>query len=174
MGIFAIRFIPWALIFSTPSLAAYLSTLSLSDWWQLRIKNYLNVLCIPFAFYFFYSAIAATKLHGRYEELEAINFLPKDCHLFASPLVSGAVTLYRPDVKIFIDGRNDYWGINRYLLYNQLTDNPTQKLLSENNPNCAITEKASGLSLFLRTSGHWKLSKFNSAHLEIWEKNPVH
>lgn len=73
--------------------------------------DYLRVIAIGVTLVLaFPSAVAASNL-GRPRFAEAVRYLPKDCKLFASE--SSAAILLRPDIKIWIDGRADYWGRER-------------------------------------------------------------
>lgn len=51
--------------------------------------------------------------HARTEESRAITVLPQGCRFFGTAGVSNVVILERPDVRVWIDGRADYYGRGR-------------------------------------------------------------
>ena len=52
-------------------------------------------------------------LHAQPPEHEIAARIPQGCHLFSDDGTSGAIVLLRPDVKVWIDGRADYYGRER-------------------------------------------------------------
>ena len=47
---------------------------------------------------------------------ELADHLPAGCRLFSDPATASSVTLLRPDVRVWTDGRADYWGRRRNAL----------------------------------------------------------
>lgn len=45
----------------------------------------------------------------------AVAALPANCNMFADDWITKTVELWRPDVKVWVDGRQDYWGRARLL-----------------------------------------------------------
>lgn len=166
MGLYAIRFIPWALVYSFPLIAIIPNQFKVPTWWQNRHSLITNLVSITFVLIFIPFSYEGIKYHGKANNLEMINKLPTKCQLFASPLISGEVILYRPDIKIYIDGRNDYWGIDRYKFANALIENPTLKNIDAIGTTCILTEAYSPLSKLLNSTQSWK--RTNKSNLEIW------
>lgn len=46
----------------------------------------------------------------------AVRAIPTGCRVFSDPKSAGAIILLRPDAKVWVDGRTDYWGRERLLL----------------------------------------------------------
>ena len=44
-----------------------------------------------------------------------LDALPKGCRLLSDPSSAGPVLLLRPDVRVWFDGRFDYWGRDRLI-----------------------------------------------------------
>ncbi len=56
--------------------------------------------------------LAGARL-GRPPEAGAVDLLPRGCRLFSDPASAGPVLLLRPDVRVWVDTRADYWGRDR-------------------------------------------------------------
>ena len=57
------------------------------------------------------AALAAGWVLGRPSAvMPAAAELPSGCRLFSDPASAGGILLLRPDVRVWIDGRADYWG----------------------------------------------------------------
>lgn len=56
--------------------------------------------------------IAGAQL-GRPPAFEAAALLPRDCRLFSEQADAAGVLLLRPDIRVWFDGRSDYWGRER-------------------------------------------------------------
>ena len=95
--------------------------------------------------------------------------LPRGCHLFADYSATNVTLLVRPDVKVWFDGRLDYWGHTRIVEYS--------RYLGGTNPNGAVPEgttcviatgpSEAGLRSVLLASGHWRLVT-TSGDMSLW------
>ena len=170
LGIFAIRFAPWALVLATPVLAAKMSTLKFPQAWQKRQRAYLSIAVLAFCASFAPSFYSALKLHGLPENLSGINALPTHCHLFASPVHSGAIPLYRPDILISIDGRNDYWGLARYSFALETLKNPSLDSLEQSKATCFIALSDSPLAFFFAAHTEDFTNLHRGLATEVWTK----
>jgi hypothetical protein len=59
--------------------------------------------------------LLAAPLSRPLPEMAVLDALPKGCHLVSDPSSAGPVLLLRPDVRVWFDGRFDYWGRDRLL-----------------------------------------------------------
>lgn len=50
---------------------------------------------------------------GRPAEADVVDALPRGCRLVSDPASAGPVLLLRPDVRVWVDTRADYWGAER-------------------------------------------------------------
>lgn len=57
--------------------------------------------------------LAGSRLGRPVAEIPALSSLPRGCLLVSDANAAGAVLLLRPDVKVWIDTRADYWGRDR-------------------------------------------------------------
>lgn len=162
MGIMAIRFLPWAFLFALPAWSFWIRS------FRIKKDKYLSLPGVALAVALTTICFEASELHGMPAYLDAIKVLPPNCHLIATPLPSGAVILFRPDVKIFVDGRNDYWGKERYQIVSDFSKKPDADLLAIIKPTCALTEKNSPMSTFFRYSRSWDQVKSPSNSMEVW------
>lgn len=58
---------------------------------------------------------ALVSLHAKPDEISAITRLPAGCRLLSSGALASAVILARPDVRVWIDGRADFYGRNHLI-----------------------------------------------------------
>lgn len=72
------------------------------DYWRPLVAAAVVVL-LPWA-------VVVGSNHAVPKELSAVQQLPADCVLFAPGGLSATVVLTRPDVKVWIDGRADFYG----------------------------------------------------------------
>ncbi|HSN12590.1 MAG TPA: hypothetical protein VLS51_10830 [Propionibacteriaceae bacterium] len=79
-------------------------------------RTVLTIVCgllLPFAVWM------GPVAHAVPPELQAIRALPSGCRLFSTAAIAAPAILTRPDVKVWYDGRADYYGLAR------LTDSET-------------------------------------------------
>lgn len=120
VGTQAIRFIPIAAIAVAPVLAASLSWRWVGEAWpgirqQLGERGSEPYWRNVFALVLVPLVVAATLNLGRISTSPDVMFaaLPRKCNLFSDDTTAKSVVLYRPDVRIWIDGRHHYWGRDR-------------------------------------------------------------
>jgi hypothetical protein len=84
--------------------------------------------------------------------------LPSGCRLVNDYAAGGSVILHRPDVPVFIDGRNDMYG--RRLTeqaFVLLQDRPgTTAWLDEHGVTCVLAQKSDSITKRLQTSAGWR------------------
>jgi hypothetical protein len=166
MGIWAIRFAPWALLFSIPCWTAILGSIEINEKTEKPFLVFIFICNIILAVIYCPRTLESIKLHGLPVYTSELILLPRNCNLLASQLDSNSVLLFRPDVKIMIDGRNDYWGKDAYIKINR-------NLLALPEPfypntNCALIENNSPLSKIFSQSPQWKKLSSENAFREIW------
>ncbi|MGC3995215.1 MAG: hypothetical protein QM779_14060 [Propionicimonas sp.] len=108
--------------------------------------------------------------HGVPSESAIVARLPEGCRLFSAPDIGGAVVLLRPDVKVWMDGRADFFG--RDLLeqsiayYSGVTDDVVPA-----GATCVLVNTAnevtSGLRERLAGSPQWRLDTEDRTY-ELW------
>lgn len=162
MGIFAIRYMPWALLFSLPAWSFWIRS------FQVKKDKFLSIAGIGLAIALIFISYEAITLHGRPSFLEDIKALPANCRLIATPQTSGAVVLFRPDVKIFVDSRNEYWGKGRYKLVNEFMKHPNDDLLTAIEPTCVMVERNSPVANYFRYHPGWEIKNSGTPSMEIW------
>ena len=59
------------------------------------------------------TALLAAPLARPLPEMAVVESLPPGCRLLSDPSSAGPVLLLRPDVRVWVDGRFDYWGRER-------------------------------------------------------------
>ncbi|MFT4110549.1 hypothetical protein [Propionicimonas sp.] len=108
--------------------------------------------------------------HGVPSEGAIVARLPSPCRLFSAPDIGGAVVLLRPDVKVWMDGRADFFGrdlLERSIAYYSgstgeiVPAGTTCVLLDTTN---AVT---SGLRERLATSAQWRVAEQDRT-FELW------
>ena len=87
-----------------------LAEYSSDGFWRV-ILTACAVVLVPLAL------IAGGQL-GRPPAFEATSLLPQGCRLFSEGQDAAGVLLLRPDVRVWFDGRADYWGRDRIETYN--------------------------------------------------------
>lgn len=122
-GAFVMRFLMLGIIAATPPLAVHLTrTLQapsesrlgkllgerLSDDYWRRLLALLALALAPVV-------VAQAALAPRIAD-PAIAALPSGCRLFSDDATAKPVEFWRADVRVWLDGRHDYWGRERLLL----------------------------------------------------------
>lgn len=89
-----------------------------------------------------------------------VKLLPSGCKMLNLPESGGPILLYRPDVKASMDGRNDFYGIEKYIEQNHVLftsqDGWAVEWVDEHKINCVIAnERRTTLQDRLRETGEW-------------------
>lgn len=156
-GATAIRFLLLGLIAATPLIAQRLTIGSIADSTQ-KLRDRLgerahepywrNVVALLAAAALPLCAIQAAATPRGPDA--AISALPQGCNLFADDWVTKPVELWRPDVRVWIDGRQDYWGRQRLLLSNRYLAAEVQGRLVPNGTTCVLLETGANKRLAQR------------------------
>jgi hypothetical protein len=163
-GIIHLRFIMWVPLLSAPIVAVWVARIldgklirdkTRPAVWALLLS--VAVGCVPW--------LVAPKSF-------AFSALPKNCKLISTPEVAGIVILLRPDVKTWIDTRNDYWGKAIYrqaFLLMQGQDDG--RLLDQ--ADCALVVRRSsvdGLQRLLDSDKRWVKTDTDPEYLFYWRR----
>ena len=125
-GAVAIRFLLLGIVAATPLLAHWLTLLTRSAramrlrralgergssrYWT-TIAAMLGIVALALSFV----VVAGTPVR----ESAAIAALPRNCNLFSDDFDAKRVEYWRPDIRVWVDGRQDYWGRERLLEANR-------------------------------------------------------
>lgn len=103
-------------------------------------------------------------------EQALIERLPRDCQLFAPGALSASVILTRPDVRVWIDGRADFYGRGQLTLayaYFGLREHP----LVPPGASCTLLDAEASdsrdFAAALRTAPGWRLADVDGRY-ELW------
>ncbi len=84
-----------------------------------RTRSWRIVLAIVCGLLLPFAVLMGPVAHAVPAELQAIEALPGGCRLFTTASVAAPTILTRPDVKVWYDGRADYYGLERLKASNE-------------------------------------------------------
>lgn len=87
--------------------------------------------------------------------------LPADCKLFNSDVSGGPIMLFRPDIKVSTDSRNDLYGREKFVYYASLGSNDSQEALrwlEEQKITCVVTDPERSLDQVLENTSKWSMT----------------
>ena len=175
-GAVAIRFMLLAIFAAMPCLANRLSR-GLDSNWTLRFRlaigerahepYWRNIAALL--------AVVALPLFGAQALLTprgpdaAITALPANCNMFADDWITKPVELWRPDVKVWLDGRQDYWGRARLLEGDRYMATTVPGRLVPPGTSCVLLDShaKSPLSRALAQSPNWE-QRARTPRLTAW------
>lgn len=151
-GTIAIRFLLLGIIAATPLLASWLTAAARrptrlrralgergqEPYWR-TIAALLAVAVLPFA------TIDAAQTP--WSPSRAITALPRGCNLFSDDYDAKGVEFWRPDVRVWVDGRQDYWGRERIVLTNRYVAGKVPGQLLPTGTTCVLLPSAEKSSL---------------------------
>ena len=126
------------------------------------------VLLLPLAL------LASTRLSRPTSVVRLAEGLPRGCQLFSDPATASAVALVRPDVKVWIDGRADYWGRERNTLALQSLRDPGTAAPILARADCALlpTDKWAATVRAIDANSEWR--RVDTAdELSLWVRQPA-
>ena len=130
-GISAIRFVGLALLFMVPLAGAWAAAVAdrISErateepprgvMRSARVRFWSNgsrwsaVLLAVLVLLFPVALLASTRMARPGSVARLAGHLPTGCRLYSDPATASGVLLIRPDVRVWVDGRADYWGHDR-------------------------------------------------------------
>lgn len=177
-GATAVRFLLLGILAATPLLAVWWSSaprwLDRGSWraslgerahepyWR-TIVSALVFLLLPF------SLLSPIGLAPAPDP--AISALPHACTLFSSDYDAKAVEFWRADVRVWVDGRQDYWGRERLITTQDLLRSKRPGTLVPEGATCVLLEagRFPGLIAALDDSAQWRRVMASDA-LIAWQR----
>lgn len=102
---------------------------------------------------------------------KALQALPSSCRLFAKDDLSSPVLLVRPDVKVWIDGRLDYWGRERMVQTDRYLQSRQQRIAPPGT-TCMLVRSDVRPPVYPRLESSWKRLAVGTT-VEVWvPQNP--
>jgi len=125
-GLTAIRFLGIGLLTMAPLVAAMVTTAvdgirrrwqhtAGSRWWEYTTGRLWRVVLWLTAAVLTVPTVVLAANHAVPAEAELVAKLPAGCLLYSDVGIAGPTILLRPDVRVWIDGRADYYGRDRIL-----------------------------------------------------------
>lgn len=176
-GATAVRFIILGAYAMAPLLAVMWSNRTHSSRWpgvQAKLgerltepywRNVVALLMIPLIPLATFEAATTNYAPDR-----AFSALPANCRAFASDTTSKFIELYRPDVQVWVDGRQHYWGRERLMLGMRYMNGRAE--LVPPGTTCVMLQKkqAPRLRRGLAADPTWSLT-LRSKRYEVWARN---
>jgi len=106
----------------------------------------LSVLAVP----------AFTHLGRPEVDPRVLDALPAGCRLLNEYILGGHVILYRPDVPVSLDSRNDVYGAADVRRLQGAFDVPTEGLTETLGVTCVLTRTDRRLAAALRADPRWR------------------
>lgn len=143
---------------------------SATRWTQT--SSWRNVLTMVLALLLPFAMWLSLGLHARPAELDAIESLPRGCRLFTTAEIAGPSILARHDVPVWMDGRADYYGLQRITEFNDYLQGASETTAPPG-ATCAIfpaltqTDKVPAMNARLNADPQWRLvATINS--FDVW------
>lgn len=138
LGLVALRFVGIGVLTLAPVVAVGFTALvdalrrrwtgaATSRWWEYTTGHLWRIVMWLTAVVLSPGVVLIGAGHAVPAEAGVIAKLPSGCRLFSEAGLAGPVILLRPDVKVWIDGRADYYGRERILRsygYRSAQENP--------------------------------------------------
>ena len=158
-GALATRFAATALFLGLPSLLVAAGRAAQSQanakWMRDRLtpaywRPVLWVLLLALA------PLLVTQANHAYSSVTdpTLRELPPACRLFAKDDLSSPVLLARPDVRVWIDGRLDYWGRDRMLRADRYLHSKTD--VAPDGSTCILVSTADRSGSYARLASTWR------------------
>lgn len=120
-GLWAVRFVGVGLLTLAPvtalaatevaqALRRWVKARPMSRWWEYTEGSFWRPVIAGVLVVLLPGTVWLGAQHSVPVEQPLVEALPADCRLMNSQTVAGPVILSRPDVKVWIDGRADYFG----------------------------------------------------------------
>ena len=151
----AIRFLPMLAVLSAPEVAVVVGGLNVRDkMFRVMVAATAAVLALLAAL-----NMRDLRTFGISVSPKLVAELPSGCRLLNDDLVGDAVVLYRPDVKVAIDGRNDMYGREIILTVEHLFANKpgTLAALNADGVTCVLGPTDQPLVSALKADPAWKV-----------------
>lgn len=169
-GFFTIRFLPYAVFLIILLGTQYQPKHLISSPLLIRVGKNRVIPYGVFALSLIMTIIGVKTIPQIEADYTFTQQVPSSCKIVSDPGLGGQIILLRNPKLAWVDGRNDMFGKEPYLLWNTLLWNPDKALpyLDKNNVNCLMFYKDNITPQtihFLKEQG-WKVSqKQNSSYL---------
>ena len=151
----AIRFLPMLAVIALPEAALAIGALN------VRVRMFRVIVAATCGVLALFATVNVRDLRtmGPSVSPRLVSALPFGCRLLNDDLVGDAVTLYRRDVPVAIDGRNDMYGRSIILKVEHLfEDKPgTTSGLAADNITCVLGPTSTALVRRLRNDPAWSI-----------------
>lgn len=149
LAVSALRFAALTSLLAVPELAWLLSRPEVEHWAATR-RRLLETGAVLLLMVLVPAAALGAALLGRPSynlvSAETVRALPAGCRVFNDYSSGGLISLLQPDLRTWIDGRNDYWGaewVRRYTATTNALPGTVDALLAEG-VNCALLSDDDG------------------------------
>lgn len=157
-GVFMIRLLPIAAVVAIPVLATAGKLPRLGEWLRARASAVRAVLATAVAGMVAVAAIAVTHIGRSAYPLAALDHLPSGCRLLNDYTSGGPVTLFRPDVPVSMDSRNDVYGEAEMARQAGVLNGPPYApgRLDDWGVTCVLVKPSTGIVAVLRRTPGWR------------------
>lgn len=169
LGLTAVRFLGIGLLTLAPVLAVAMTAgvdrlrarwtgPDKPGWWEYTTGRVWRVVLWLTAVVLAPGAVLVGANHGVPAERAVIAALPEGCRLYSGAGFAGPVVLLRPDVRVWIDGRADYYGRDRIIAQYAYLDGSTSDLVPSGT-TCVALDASQGevvLARRLDESPQWR------------------
>lgn len=116
------------------------------------------------------SFIPHSRVDGAQYGFSLLDSIPQNCKIFNEPAMGGPIILMRHDLKVSLDGRNDLYGAEEYLVQNEVAYNKEYALdwFDKNNIECVLLHKDTDLNSSLAETPQWELKKEDEVGTTLW------
>ncbi|PFG16760.1 hypothetical protein ATK74_1313 [Propionicimonas paludicola] len=154
LGLSAVRFLGIGLLTLAPVLAVGVTALvdrvrvrwahaAASRWWEYTTGRLWRIVLWLTAVVLTPAALLLGANHSLPAEASLVAQLPSGCRLYSDAGLAGPVILLRPDVKVWIDGRADYYGRERTLLQHAYLEGTAPELVPTGT-TCVVLDTSLG------------------------------
>jgi hypothetical protein len=157
-GVFMIRLLPVAAVIAIPVLATAAELPRLGEWLRARAFAVRAILATAVAGMVAVAAIAVTHVGRSAYPLAALDALPSGCRLLNDYTSGGPVTLFRPDVPVSVDSRNDLYGEVELARQSTVLSGPpyAPARLADWGVTCVLVKPSTGIVPVLRRTPGWR------------------
>jgi hypothetical protein len=151
----AIRFLPVLGVFAAAEIALWISRANVRPQWFRLIAGATVAVLVALTLH----GLRDIRSLGAAVSPRLVDALPSGCRLLNDDIVGNAVVLYRPDVPVAVDGRNDLYGRDLLLTVIHLFDDRpgTHLTLARDRVTCILGPSDTQLVERLRSSPAWRV-----------------
>jgi hypothetical protein len=157
-GVLMIRLLPIAAMVAVPLLATVGDQPRFGEWLRARVFMVRTLLATAVAGMVAVAAVAVTHVGRPAFPLAALDALPAGCRLLNDYTSGGPVTLFRPDVPVSLDSRNDLYGEAELARQATVLAGPPYAAarLDDWGVTCVLVKPATGIVPVLRHTPGWR------------------